>query len=303
MGTYGAGVASGVLDCLSATGVEFTVLHREHEIATESVTSDIDIATSVEPDVVMSEMRTGLAGVDLRPVMRWPYDRNSVTYFLANSDASVGAQLDLVHDPTGRGRYGFRTPALIDRAVDGTRWSRLHPDDELLYLVRKRQVKRDEQATEQLLSEVPAAEVESLVQRARVAFRPGAAQALEEMLRTRVYTDPGSAAFDRRLRHVAATAAHSSRRLRERVGYWVAARGTDGSTMHRTLEPFRRLLPSVVVAEAGDILFRYNHLVRPRLVVTTGEPSRRADTSVTFDDDVAFRTAVVSAMAERLERR
>jgi hypothetical protein len=303
MGTHGAGTAPVVLDCLATSGIDFVVLHREHDIADETVTSDLDVATSAEPDVVMRAMRPVLGDAGLRPIMRWPYDRNSVTYFIANSDGSAGAQLDMVHDPHGQGRYGFRTPALIDRAVDGVMWPRLHPQHELLYLIRKRQVKRDEDATAQLLAGVADRDVDDLVKRAQVAFSPRSARALETMLRSRRYADPGNSAFDRRVRHIAANATHSSRRLRERVGYWVAASGTDGPTIEAVVDPFRRLLPSVIVAESRDIRFRHLHLVRPRLVVTTGD-SGRADAAVAFDDDpVAFRTAVVSAMGERLETR
>lgn len=71
--------------------------------------------------------------------------RGTASVFFATETAEEGIQLDLLHDPSGSGRYGFRTTALLEEVqfVDG--WPALSHGAGLVYLLRKRLVKGNEE--------------------------------------------------------------------------------------------------------------------------------------------------------------
>ncbi len=306
MGTTGHAAAVYILDELAASAVRFAVLHRESEFAASGVDSDIDTIVDRDPDDVLRTLIPGLAGHGLRPIMRWPYDRNSVTFFLCDDSGAEGAQLDLVYDPEGVGRYGFRTAVLLDGAVAGERWPRLGDLDEQLYLLRKRQVKRDAGTVRQLVGDLGADDVGTLRERAAGAFSPRAAEALDAMLVSGDYRDPGSAAFDRKLWNMTANAPHYARRLRTRVGSWLSAPDADLDTVEEALVPFRGLLPMVdAISGRRSPLQLPLDRRRPRLIVSAGDvgggrpdgviPGRLSATEL--------RGEIVTVLADRLEAR
>lgn len=135
------------LDVLEATGLGFVVLHREAEIGKDSLGSDLDLAVEVRADDVVRRTAGALKEVGLLPVIRWPYDiGGAVTFFLSTETGDHGIQVDLLHDPRGRGRYGLRTGELLKRAMMGKRYPVPDPLDERLYLVHKRWCKGETSA-------------------------------------------------------------------------------------------------------------------------------------------------------------
>ena len=122
------------LDILQATGLRFVVLHREAELGSNSLESDLDLAVDHPADDVIRRMVGDLKSADLHPVIRWPYDiGGAVTFFLSTEAGDHGIQVDLLHDPRGKGRYGLRTGELQKRAVSGKRYPVPDPLDERLY--------------------------------------------------------------------------------------------------------------------------------------------------------------------------
>jgi hypothetical protein len=294
-----------VLDQLGRVEPRFVVLHGESELSRGRARSDVDVAVAGNPQSIAWSLAEALAPSGMVPIMLWPYDRNSLTVFLADEADGGGVQLDLVCDPSGQGRYGFCTDALIDRAVPGERWPRLHPDDEMLYLVRKRQVKRDTDEVARLLGSVPADSTTTLIARAAEAFSQPGSDHLVDMLSTGRFTDPKGAAFDRRWRNIAANSGFYRARLRQAVGVWVSVSGTPASGIDETLEPMRGLLPSVVVG--GPVRSRRHadlHRMRARLLVTADGDSADARADVTVDGSMsasALRSDIVAGMA-RVQR-
>ncbi len=304
MGTTSADLAQRVLDELERVEPAFVVLHGEDDLSNGRVASDVDVAVVRDPRAVVAAVSRPLADDGVAPIMLWPYDRNSLTIFWSDSDGDRGVQLDLVCDPLGQGRYGFRTGELIARAERGERWPRLDTEDELLYLIRKRQVKRNATETVRLLSSMPMEAKAALADRARQAFSESAGKQIVQMISSGAYVDPKGAAFDRRLRNVASNPGFYGTRLRQKVGAWVSVSGATLAEIDVALAPLRGLLPAIIVREG--VRTRANarpHQLRARLLVTAdhGRVDRRADVGV--DGSVSpgeLRRAVVAGLAGRL---
>lgn len=305
MGTTNAELAVRVLDQLGLVEPRFVVLHGEPELSRGVARSDVDIAVAGDPRSIAWSLAEVLALSGMVPIMLWPYDRNSLTVFLSDLTGDGGVQLDLVCDPSGRGRYGFCTDALIDRAVPGERWPCLNADDETLYLIRKRQVKRDTDEVARLLGSVSADSTPTLIARAREAFSPPASDHLAQMLSTGRFTDPEGAAFDRRFRNIVANSGFYRDRLRQTVGAWVSVSGAPAGRIDEALEPMRGLLPSVEVG--GPLRWRRQadlHRMRARLLVTTDGESADPRADVTVDGSMSMselRSGIVAGMA-RVQR-
>ncbi len=225
MGTTSADLAMRVLDELERVEPRFVVLHGEAALSRGEATSDVDVAIGRDPVDVVADLSELLAENGVAPIMLWPYDRNSLTIFWSDGDGDRGVQLDLVCDPEGQGRYGFRTGELIARAGRGERWPRLDAADELLYLIRKRQVKRNEAETVRLLSSMPDGDqAAASTGRGRPSpSRPP--HQIVEMISSGAYVDPKGAAFDRRLRNVVSNLGFYGSRLTQKVGAWVSVSG------------------------------------------------------------------------------
>ncbi len=304
MGTTSADLAARVLDELERVEPSFVVLHGEADLSRGLAASDIDVAVLRDPTEVVADLAGRLADDGVAPIMLWPYDRNSLTIFWSDRDGDRGVQLDLVADPTGQGRYGFRTGELIARSEPGERWPRLATADELLYLIRKRQVKRNETETVRLLGSVSVDAKPAFIQRATEAFSEHAGHQIVEMVSSGVYVDPKGAAFDRRARNVMSNPGFYGSRLKQAVGVWVSVGGATPEEIEAALAPLRGLLPSIVIR--GGVRARieaWPHQLRARLLVTADGDGldRRADVAVDGSVSTAeLRRAVVSGLSKRL---
>jgi hypothetical protein len=310
MPTTSGSRAAGLLDLLAQTGTAFAVLHRESEILEGAVTSDIDVAVGRD---VLSTVRSLIEPADaigLAPVLIWPYDIMSMSTFWATADARDGVHLDVTGDPRGLGRYGFRTAEMLARAKAGTHWPVLDELDEALYLLRKRQMKRDAVRTADALAYVQSTfEVGAAALRAQTLFNRAAARSVQDLLR---------AGLNKRNRgissHLLRSTRRAGRRIAHPIGFWVdleddAARLSLGEAVAARFGRF--LIGSVFVARAGGglqnraVLSREFVLRRWRaqLLVTTGVNSTwpRPDyTAQTIDRDLdGVCTAVVGAMRDR----
>lgn len=157
MATTSPQIAAACLDALEAADIGFAVLHGEDRVAGGLVESDLDLVVDAHPISVLRRASRQLAKVDLHPIVCWTYDIGGTsTLFLVTSQLTEGVQLDLLHDPAGRGRYGVKSDEALARAVAGVSWPSLDPIGGLVYQARKRQVKaqmdRFEVASERLRS-------------------------------------------------------------------------------------------------------------------------------------------------------
>jgi hypothetical protein len=144
-----------VLDALIDAGIGFAVLHGEPDIAAGGSASDVDIVIDRSPDAVIRASFSTFAEADLLPVMYWPYDiGGAASVFFTGTSVAGGAQVDMLFDPKGIGKEALRTTALLDAAVAGTRWRRVDPIDELIYLARKRHRKGQAEKLHTVLAEL-----------------------------------------------------------------------------------------------------------------------------------------------------
>src|SRR5690349_7329309 len=91
------------------------VLHREADVAAHAVVSDVDVAVAADPLDVVSTIAPRLEREGVLPILVFHYDRGSYSFFFSNRAATGGAQVDVLRDAKGVGRYGVRTPALLLR--------------------------------------------------------------------------------------------------------------------------------------------------------------------------------------------
>lgn len=142
MATTRPELAWAVLDALAAAQFPFAVLHGEGRVSHGDVSGDVDVAVGVRLSVAIPDLIERLRG-RLHLVMVFPYDLASASTFWATPDGLDGCQIDLLHDPDGRGRYGLRTDEALAIAIPGSRWRRLDDETSRCYLISKRWLKRD----------------------------------------------------------------------------------------------------------------------------------------------------------------
>lgn len=238
MATTDPALAAAALDALATCGVKFAILHREADVASGIVESDVDVVVDRAASAVVAACLPAFNRAGLHVVVLWPYDvGETITLFLATTDASEGVQLDLLHDPRGIGRYGIRSTALIDNAVPGVRWPRPDPHDQLVYLIQKRWVKLQTGSLADLNAEARAASPAQLHASAhRLLAHRGAEELLAfvetgESLAAR--TPPALAGFVRRVL-----------RLARPIGAWIEIQGSQAEQAAVLLaELFGRFLP------------------------------------------------------------
>lgn len=237
-----------ILDLLVERGVRFAILHRSDEIASGSHDSDIDIVVNEKPDDLIRHLWPDLTAAGVEPAIRWPYDAGGTrTYFLVSKDARLGIQLDLMYDRNGVGKYGVRSAAFFDRLDSSGRWPRPHPDDQLVYLIRKRIVKGE---TDRL--DVLAADSRRRPREVTYA----ADRLLTDSVRSSVarVLSGEQPMKSRRWDRLAPNTVRLARRVTNPIGAW--AHSSDQSAANEVASRFQGLLPhakSAAVPDRGSI--------------------------------------------------
>jgi hypothetical protein len=170
MATTSSDAASKAVVAIQGTGVRHAILHGEGDLVRGEVDSDVDIVA----DRSVHEVVRGVAGqwqaLGLYPIIVWPYDTGGTgSIFLTTLDARVGVQLDILHDPEGRGRYGVRSDLLLSAAHAGAEFTTVAPAQRSAYLLAKRISKGQTSEARQLVELVSPAEVDLDVLRPDVA--------------------------------------------------------------------------------------------------------------------------------------
>lgn len=221
MATTSPELAAAVLDGLLETGLPFAVLHKERNLAAGQVSSDVDIVTDVSPRILMESAYHVFTRVGLRPIIGWLYDVGALTVFLITVNFD-GVQLDILHDKSGHNRYGIRADVAVRSSVRGERWPRLHPDDELLYLIRKRAIKRDEPSLLELLHKARSVPSGRLQERAVELMGARAKADVLELISGRY-----NAVTRRRGLGRPVSLTRYAKRLLRPTGFWVEIRGDE----------------------------------------------------------------------------
>ena len=153
--TSSTAAARAVLDAVREAFPESALLHGLERIEAGSI-SDLDIAVIEADPERLQTLRQSLLLRDLLPVIVWPYDTGAVTLLLATAALADGVQLDLLAAPEGEGKYGIRTKVALACAVETEFGRSLAPLDTWLYLLRKRVLKNQWSAVDELLRHRPA---------------------------------------------------------------------------------------------------------------------------------------------------
>ena len=167
----------GVLEAIDSVA-PMALLHREESVARHEVGSDVDLCLGGDQLAVMAAVAPELARAGIFLLLAWNYDRGSYSFFFSDAEGSAGAQIDVLSDSVGAGRYGVRTSEMLSTRCTGLRWPRVSSLDEALYELRKSQVKRDAGRATRAREAVDAIGVDLGVTRAREIFTPSARAAV-----------------------------------------------------------------------------------------------------------------------------
>lgn len=309
MATTDANLAVAVLDALEESGVEFAVLHGETEIASGRATSDLDLVVATNPIFALERASALLHRAGLSPILAWDYDvAGTVTVFLATSNASEGVQLDLMHDPDGRGRYGARSGLMLASSMRGTRWPTVTPLHQLGYQIRKRHVKRDPARLETLLSEARSMTHDTFRPAVRDAFSTRAAESITALVAGQRMGSKAPYPHGFRYRD----SARKLTRIIRPAGFWAEIAGESTAiAAHAVAARFSRLLPRVATSERPrkNAAMQLNWLVsevapvrwRAGLFVSSASDPGIPRSDVTLDDGSTDElcSSVVSAMRSK----
>lgn len=291
--------AQRALQGLSEAGVTYVLLHSVSSLQAASI-SDVDVAVASEPIGVIRMARAVWLQHGLSPILIWPYDiGGTLTVFLATDDGTEGAQLDMLYDPVGLGRYGLRSHGLTHSAVAGPIPVVSDPA-RLIYLWRKRVAKGDFGALDALRSEASALPAEDLLSTSReLTGSSETATALlgETESRFRAKKHPLA-----RMRRVAV-------RVYDPIGYW--AHVTDRTIAEELADRMSGYLVVVRTGSSprrlGQPLWYARHVwptrLRPGIYVSHGmKPSWCPSPSLVLEHRTANEAAplLITAMRTRL---
>lgn len=240
--------------------MKFAILHGETEIADGRCSSDVDIVTHLKARDLLKRTYGELRASGLHPVVLWPYDVGSASVFIVDEAARDGVQFDILYDRTGTGHYGVKSDAVLARMEPGARWPRARHEDELLYLIRKRQYKGQRDRLADLVRQSQSYPGDALRSRAGELFsQPSAAAVIAALA--------GADQAPDRLRTVRESVNNVGRmlsRIMRPVGFWAAFTGPHAQAAAGDISArFERVLPVSGCGRTGaDLAKAPSHLRR-----------------------------------------
>lgn len=305
MPTNSSQLAEAVLGALHRADVSFAVLHGEAQLVAGTQDHDIDLVVSRPWHRIIDAVQADLRDRGVHLVCVWPYDVNAASTFWCDVEASAGAQVDLLCDVAGAGRYGLRTAALLASSGAGMRWPVLAPLDRLLYVARKRQVKGDRDAMASALLRAYQLDAGGFEARASRVLTPAAFGELVSASAVPVRRSPSTSAMSA-TRH----AKRYARRAVRPAGYWVDLAGVHSeSHAAEVVGRFRRILVHARLCDDTGMRGWCRDIApvrwRPGLAVSVGSqgpfpPDLRVETAGLEAGHVA--RAVVLGMEQRALR-
>jgi hypothetical protein len=220
MATTNSRLAAASLEAMQEAGVHFALLHELERLLRGDL-SDVDAVVGEPALTAIRRTTPAWRSRGILPVLVWPYDiGGTATVFLATVDASEGAQLDLLFDPRGVGKYAVKSAALLATADRSGMLPTVSDAASLIYQWRKRTVKGQWER------------LPTLSERARHLDRRAVLTASE--------TISGSSTLGRELlearpqvrgqrlrRHLARRGLRIAQRLVSPVGFWAHAADAD----------------------------------------------------------------------------
>jgi len=230
MATTSPEAALNAVAAIEKTDVRFAILHNETALAAGAVSSDVDMVVDRAVGELVRAVAGGWAACGLYPIIVWPYDVGGTgSIFLTSSDAREGAQLDILHDAAGRGRYGARSDLLLGRVEAGRRFPIVSPAERAAYLLAKRLSKGKIDEALRLVDQAASTGI------ALEVLEPRVADVVAAFIR--------DGSMPRRWRRIPSPG-HILTRLLHPVGGWVEIRTENGEALAEELiRRFGRFLP------------------------------------------------------------
>lgn len=310
MGTTAPELAAPILEALATLGVPHAVLHGEDQVAAGSIMSDLDLVAADPPKELAARLRGVFDELGVGVIARFPYDVGAETFFLADAHGERSLQLDVMCDPRGLGRLGIRTEVALENVRAGCRWPVLSEIDSIVYLLRKRHMKRDRPRLIEQIACARSIGARVVTSRAREVCSQPASGDIEALL-------IGGTATPAFHYHRASLprASRLASRLLHPVGHWVHIQGQEADAAASAVAarlgcvlPSVRLLPQPPRATRLPGLLAtaiHRDRWRPHLLVSFGPaPARMADRTVDAGagvDDIAG--LVTSHMIQRVARQ
>jgi hypothetical protein len=239
--------------------------------------------------LIDAESRHGLS-----LVMTWEYDLGALTSFWMSKDGSDGVQLDLLEDPHGRGRYGFRTERAF-RFADTTEWPpRLSGPAMLVYLLSKRIAKGDFDRADGIIRELNAV---SCFQDLGLLSRR-----VRRLIARAISGNFPSSRYRQYLKWRNRASVLGIRRLAKPTGIVVSVPATDENTLRHICNRFSLVLVRVSLSAgkgAPQVLHRWWLIRGPALIIRSFQAS--ASASLLSTQEVS--EFIVQAMAETTRAR
>jgi hypothetical protein len=240
MATTSSDAASKAVVAIQGTGVRHAILHGAEDLVRGDVASDVDLVADRTVHEVVRSVAPRWQAMGLYPVIVWPYDTGGTgSIFLSTLDAVVGVQLDILHDPHARGRYGVRSDLLLSAAEAGGELTTVAPPQAVAYLLAKRIGKGQIAEARRLTELLPAAEIDLDV------LRPDVADVVRSFMR--------DGSFDKGWSRKRSPGRLLTR-LRRPVGAWVELSADDSEEVASELiSRFGRFLPHSVLIPAPHL--------------------------------------------------
>ena len=222
------------LSALEDARIRYVVLHGEDRLGTSQLGSDLDLLVDRPSGEVLALVKARLHSEGLRAVVVWPYDvAGAAAVFVGSRSSARGAQIDLLHDPTGAGRYGLRSNAVLSERRTDLRFPVPAALDQQLYLLRKAASKHKREVVREIVSKLnKGLETDSAITRAHAIFSRAAAREVESLL-----AHPSRSLHLVRWGRVIATIARWVRRVAQPAGHWVELVNTADSRLGDELGP------------------------------------------------------------------
>jgi hypothetical protein len=307
MATTSSWVANKVLSALTEAEIDFAVLHREEELAVGDVGSDVDLVIGLPMAVALRGPFTDrLRQGGIRPVIYWPYDvAGTATVFFTNEDATKGAQIDTLHDPDARGKFGIRSDALLSKSEQGLVWPRTERIPSLLYQLRKRHRKGQHESIQGLREQLREYSVNDIRRTASETFAPRSSDLVLQLVEGTGPTPLPSYLPTNGVRELA----RKANRLLSPVGAWAEFAGREADTAADIAsERFGRLLNVTQRANrprTGAVRWWLGTVApvrwRPGLVVGAGAGGYpQPDLFIEIDDAEAAVRQLVQGLSDRV---
>ena len=156
---------------LETTGCDFAVLHGADALDEGLLDSDLDIMIGRPPSPVLAAVEPILRASGLLLIFVWESDGGTVNTFWWSSGDNSGCQVDMLYDPRGTNRFGFKTDAAwayVDRRSNPPR---LNDIGLSTYLLGKRLAKGQAKEYEHLRACTELVVGDLLAFRTRLALR------------------------------------------------------------------------------------------------------------------------------------